>query len=73
MVDPTAQHVGQRSAALLVGGRLTLTDAVVNALGGDGSWIDIEVLEGVVTLRTSAIDENFAQAFLALPLDNDET
>jgi hypothetical protein len=70
----TASTLTERQSVLITaGGRLALNDAAIDALGGIGSWIHVEINDGVVTLRPSALHPETIAAVLAMPLDTDET
>jgi hypothetical protein len=74
MADPTTQTVTERKSALIMaGGRIRLDDATVELLGGTGAWINVDVIDGVVTLRPSILPPEVIEAVLGLPLDTDES
>jgi hypothetical protein len=62
-----------QTALIMANGRISLNEAAIEALGGIGSWIHVDIVDGVVTLRPSSLQPETVAAVLAMPLDTDES
>ncbi len=70
MADPRTDQTQQ---ILLLGGVLRLDATMIETLGGNGAWIQAELIDGTVVLRQSpALDPETVAAVLALELGTDE-
>jgi hypothetical protein len=72
-IDGMTDLAERQSALIMAGGRIRLDDATVELLGGTGAWINVDVIDGVVTLRPSILPPEIIEAVLGLPLDTDES
>lgn len=70
MAEPVTDQTQQM---LILGGVLRLDATMIETLGGNGAWIQAEVVDGTLVLRRSPLlDPATVAAVLALELDTDE-
>ncbi len=73
MQDVVPRSVVNHTTQLCIrNGHIQLDDALLDALGGNGAWLEATIVEGTVVLKESVLSDATIAAVRAMPLDTDE-